>query len=182
MSINEENNIEIANEDKNGEFLSEIYSWMDALVFAVLCVIIVFTFLFRVVGVEGESMIPTLHSGQRVIISNLMYQPKNGDVVVLCKPNVFGKPFIKRVIATEGQTVNIDYNDGSVYVDGVQMEEPYINDIIRNYGDVSMPVTVPKGQIFVMGDNRNHSTDSRSTMIGMVDTRYCMGRLLVKMF
>ena len=105
-----------------------------------------------------------------------------GDIVVITEPNYFNEPLIKRVIATGGQIVDIDYGSSTVYVDGVALEEPYINEsfILQNSDDITFPYTVPEGHLFCMGDNRNHSTDSRSTLIGAVDERYILGRAMLR--
>ena len=105
-----------------------------------------------------------------------------GDIVVITEPNYFNEPLIKRVIATAGQIVDIDYSSSTVYVDGVALEEPYINEsfILQNNDDITFPYTVPEGHLFCMGDNRNHSTDSRSTLIGAVDERYILGRAMLR--
>lgn len=173
-----ENDIAIKNKSK----IHDIFDWIEALVSALVTVILLFTFCFRIVGVEGSSMVPTLHNGDRVIITGVFYTPKAGDIVVLNKPNLTSKPFIKRIIATEGQTVDIDYNSGTVIVDGHPLKEEYIKEPISNRGDVVFPVVVPQNEVLVMGDNRNGSTDSRSTLFGTVDVRYIMGHAIIKIF
>lgn len=158
-------------------FRLDLYYWLQALVVALVALILVFTLVGRVIGVDGESMVPTLHNGDMLLLQSLGYKPAQGDIVVLTKP--FGMvtgPIVKRVIATEGQTVDIDYNEGLVYVDGAALDEPYINERMREPGfeDLSH-VVVPEGSIFVMGDNRNHSSDSRDVNLGTVDVRYVIG-------
>ena len=156
------------------------YEWVESIAFAVITVVLIFTFLFRVVGVDGESMEPTLTNGSFVIISDLFYQPKQGDVVVITPTVSLDIPIIKRVIATEGQTVDIDFITGDVTVDGEVLDEPYIAQRTHLKYDICFPQTVPKGHIFVMGDNRNHSLDSRDSSIGMVDNRYLLGKALMR--
>jgi signal peptidase I len=156
----------------------ELYDWIQCIVSALLCGILIFVFIGRIIGVEGTSMVPTLLSGDKVIISNLFYEPEYGDIVVLQTESFGGTPIVKRVIATEGQTVDIDFESGIVYVDGIRLEEDYINDLTHDPEDFQGPVTVPDGCIFVMGDNRNGSTDSRSSRVGMVDTRAVLGKVL----
>lgn len=167
---------------KNQRRMRDVYDWIEALISALVTVILIFTFCFRIVGVEGSSMVPTLHNGDRVIITDVAYTPQAGDIVVLNKPNLTSKPFIKRIIATQGQTVNIDYGSGTVIVDGQPLKEDYIKEPIAKHDDVVFPIVVPQNEIFVMGDNRNGSTDSRSTLIGTVDTRYIMGHAMIKIF
>lgn len=156
------------------------YEWVESIAFAVITVVLIFTFLFRVVGVDGESMEPTLTNGSFVIISDLFYQPKQGDVVVITPTVSLDIPIIKRVVATEGQTVDIDFITGDVIVDGEVLDEPYIAQRTHLKYDIDFPQTVPKGHIFVMGDNRNHSLDSRDSSIGMVDNRYLLGKALMR--
>ena len=118
-----------------------------------------------------------------MLVSGLFYKPKVGDVVVFKKdeynPN---KALVKRVIAIEGQEINIDFANGLVYVDGEVIEEAYINEATQKKLDFIGPQTVPEGCIFVMGDNRNHSTDSRCEALGMVDTRYVIGKVLMRIY
>ncbi|MGN1002254.1 MAG: signal peptidase I [Oscillospiraceae bacterium] len=160
---------------------SDAFDWLQCIVTALLACVLVFTFLFRTVGVIGSSMVPTLHEGDRLIICDLFYEPKQGDIVVLRKETFKDEPIIKRVIATAGQTVDIDFAAGIVYVDGVALEEDYVNSPTNVPEDFTKPVTVPEGCVFVMGDNRNASTDSRRSTIGCVDTRYILGKALFRL-
>lgn len=156
------------------------YEWVESVAFAVITVVLVFTFLFRIMGVDGESMEPTLHGGNFIVLSDLFYQPENGDVVVITPTVSLDVPIIKRVVATEGQTIDIDFTTGKVYVDGKVLVEPYVSEPTTLRYDVHFPQTVPEGHIFVMGDNRNHSLDSRDHSIGMVDERYILGKALLR--
>ena len=143
--------------------------------------------------IDGDSMNNTLFNGERVVISNVFYKPKYGDIIVISRDydNVPGTtdrssmPIIKRVIATEGQTVDIDFEEGIVYVDGVALKESYTRTPTNLSYDVKFPVTVKEGYVFVLGDNRNNSLDSRSSQIGeegLIDTRYIMGKALFRVF
>lgn len=167
--------------NENG-VLAEIYDWVEAAVFALVVVVLMFTFIFRIVWVDGQSMEPTLSDGDRVIISHLFYKPRIGDIVVITQPNAFNKPLIKRIIALSGQTVSIDYASSKVYVDGVALDEPYVSEAMEPRGDISFPYTVPQGFVFVMGDNRNNSGDSRYSSIGPVDERYILGRVVFRVY
>lgn len=156
----------------------ELYDWLQCVVSAILCGILIFVFVGRVIGVEGTSMLNTLQDTDKVVMSNLFYSPKYGDIIVL-KTDYFGEtPLVKRVIATEGQTIDIDFNTGEVSIDGRIIVEPYIKELTTDQLDFNGPVTVPKGDVFVMGDNRNASTDSRSNLVGLVDTRQILGKVL----
>lgn len=149
-----------------------------------------FVFLFRVVQVEGASMNRTLFDGDRLIlVSRVLYRtPKQGDIIVASKTAFDdGKRIIKRVIATQGQTVDIDFDNRIVYVDGVALSESYVyfsptDDRPMIQEGVQFPVTVPEGCVFVMGDNRNNSKDSRSTQIGMIDEREILGKVVFLLF
>jgi len=159
---------------------SEIYDWMQSLVSALLICVLVFAFFVRIIGIIGSSMVPTFHDKDSVIISNILYEPKQGDVIVLRKLAFEEEPIIKRVIAVAGQTVNIDFEKGIVYVDGIALDEPYIAETTFNALDFDGEITVPENCVFVMGDNRNNSTDSRRSVIGCVDKRYILGKVLLR--
>ena len=158
-----------------------LFDAVDVILTAAIWGVLLFVFCLRTVGVVGQSMEQTLQQGDRLIISSLFYTPKRGDIVVLRKPSYKMDAIIKRVIALEGQTVDIDFDAGVVYVDGVAQEEPFTNTPTNYREDFDGPVTVPEGCVFVMGDNRNHSTDSRTASIGCVDTRYIVGRALFRL-
>ncbi len=163
---------------------SGLYDLVSVLATAVVAVAIAFVFVFRTVGVSGSSMYPTLENYDRIILSAFLYEPENGDIVVTCQPSkspAIEDVLIKRVIATGGQTVDIDFENSIVYVDGVALDEPYINEPTRDREDFYEPVTVPEGYVFVMGDNRNHSTDSRDSRIGLIREEYILGKLLFRM-
>lgn len=160
-------------------FRVDLYFWLQALTAALVGLILVFTFVGRVIGVEGNSMLPTLHNGDTMLLQSLGYTPRQGDIVVLSKYfESVRNPIVKRVIATGGQTVVIDYTAGTVTVDGVTLDEPYIKETMRQpmFGG-AVSVAVPEGRVFVMGDNRNDSLDSRYPALGTVDRRYVLGRV-----
>lgn len=172
----------------------EILDWLDVLVISVISVVLIFTFLFRVVTIDGESMENTLLNNEKVIISDLMYTPRAGDIVVVSRntdnslnPDEFAEPIIKRVIAVAGQTVDIDYDNGVVYVDGIPLKEDYTKTLttVKHDMEIDFPAYVPDNCIFVMGDNRNESLDSRSTLIGdngMIDIRYVLGKAVYRIY
>ena len=155
----------------------ELYDWIYCLLFALIVAVLLFSFVVHPIDVVGSSMVPTLHNGDKMLVSGLLYTPKAGDVVVFKKneydPN---KALVKRVIAVEGQEINMDFANGVVYIDGQPIAESYINELTFNKLDFIGPKTVPEGCVFVMGDNRNASIDSRKKEIGMLDTRLILGR------
>ena len=158
----------------------ELFDWMFEIVTAVVILLLVFTFALRTVDVYGNSMLPTLHHGEKLLLNRFLYTPEYGDIVVLTKPCKGDEPLIKRVIATENQTVDIDFEKGIVYVDGVALEEEYIYEPTTRSFDVTFPCVVPKGCVFVLGDNRNNSKDSRDSTVGMVDERYILGEVVFR--
>ncbi len=163
----------------------EMYQTLRSLVGIVLLIIFLFTFVVRITVVDGESMENTLFNGDIVLVRSIAYTPRQGDIVVLTKTSFRPQSIIKRVIATAGQTVDVDYDTSTVYVDGVALDEPYIKEEVMRmlwYGDGVNHVTVPDGCIFVMGDNRNNSSDSRSPDIGVVDVRCVIGHATLVLF
>ena len=171
---------DIAKKDKNERTLREkliisFYENFSMFAVGVVAVTLIFSFGFRVSGIEGTSMLPTLEDGDRVVLTAFDGKPERGQVVIITQPNAFGKPVVKRIIATENQTVDINFSTGDVFVDGEELYEPYINNLTIVGDDVNFPVTVPEGHVFVLGDNRQGSTDSRSTKIGFINENYIMG-------
>lgn len=176
----------IKKENKKESFLSSLYDWIEVVSISVIIVIMIFTFVARLSTVDGDSMYPTLIDGERLIVSDLFYSPENGDIVVLQEKNAFfTSPLVKRIIAQEGQTIDFDYENWGVYVDGEKLTEPYINreleKAMKNYGSPDS-ITVPEGHIFVMGDNRNHSTDSRDSLVGFVEYDEIIGKVVFRLF
>ncbi len=156
----------------------ELYEWARSCVSAVLLIVLVFAFIIRMMGVQGPSMRQTLQDGDRLMVLDapLTGGYRRGDIVVANKASFSEDSIIKRVIAVGGQTVDIDFSAGVVYVDGVAQEEDYINDRTYTAEGMVFPLTVPEGSVFLMGDNRNMSTDSRDPRIGIVDERCLIGR------
>ncbi len=171
-----------APEAKTKDPRTNAYDWLESMVTAIITCILMFLFLFRVVNVEGSSMVPTLQESDKIVISRLAGNYKYGDIVVLTKTAFSDESIVKRVIATEGQTIDIDFAEGTVTVDGKVLDEPYIAEKTRRELDFRGPVTVPEGCIFCMGDNRNQSTDSRRSTIGMIDTRCVLGRVVLRLW
>ena len=166
----------------------ETFTILHDLVYILAVVTIVFVFFFRLNGVDGSSMFPTFVNHDYLVLeSNFLYRNVDrGDIVVLDPPEEagFAGPLVKRVIATGGDTVDIDFELGIVYVNGEAIEEDYIFEpTYRSYQEIGMgleyPVTVPEGSVFVMGDNRNHSNDSRYAPLGCVEQSRILGRVLL---
>lgn len=164
----------------------EVLPYMKDIAVVLCVVLIAFLFCFRIAVVDGDSMLNTLVDGDYVLLLNRLVSgnPEQGDIVVISTNNYGnGKPIIKRVIATEGQVIDIDFETGTVTVDGKVLNEPYIKDLTkRSFSGVQYPLTVEKGCIFVMGDNRMNSTDSRSTQIGQIDCREVIGKAIFCIF
>ena len=161
----------------------DVYETVSSLVSALLVVVLVFTFLVRLMGVSGPSMIPTLQDGDRLLVVNSLlcgdYQV--GDIVIARKETFDSKPIVKRVIAVGGQTVEIDYDTNTVYVDGEPINQDFILEPMVQPSNPAMQQTyweVPEGSVFVMGDNRNNSLDSRDDELGPVDNRYILGKAI----
>lgn len=161
----------------------EAYDWIQCLIWALIICVFLFVFVVRTIDVQGSSMNPGLVHGDKMLVSDLFYSPKAGDIVVF-KTDSYDpdKALVKRIIATEGQEINIDFARGIVYVDGVPIEEEYISEMTRAKLDFIGPKIVPEGCVFVMGDNRNASTDSRDSRIGMLDERLILGKVYCVIF
>lgn len=167
---------------KKTDLATDLFTWLQALTMALVFLVVVFAFFARVINVDGESMVPTLHHRDLLFLQCINYEPEQGDIVVLRKSFAeIDSPIVKRVIAVGGQTVEIDYSTSTVYVDGVPLDEPYINEAMLMPSSDKERGTyweVPQGSVFVMGDNRNASADSRNADLGTVDTRYILGRAI----
>lgn len=156
-----------------------IHSWCRDLIVCVTLVTLLFVFLVRLVNVDGSSMYPTLHDYDKVaLLSGLLYEPQAGDIVVL-RAEGYEEPLVKRIIATEGQTVDIDFTTGVVYVDGEALVEPYTAEPTYARGNLSFPQVIEENCVFVLGDNRNDSSDSRVSRVGQVREELILGKVLV---
>lgn len=167
---------------------SELFEWFQMILGCVVAAVVIFNCFARLTRVDGDSMNNTLQHGELMLVWSLGYQPEQGDIVVLNKtsavlPGWTGpKAIVKRVIALGGQTVDIDYASSTVYVDGVPLEEDYLPEEMYLPASPFMQQThweVPEGSVFVMGDNRNHSTDSRDDRLGIIDQDYILGKVVL---
>ncbi len=185
ISFSSSNITETVVSDKNKSSKNKAISWVydiiSTIVGAFVIVSVIFVFLFRIVGVDGESMTNTLQNGDLLLAVNKS-EYVQGDIVVITQDTYFHTPLIKRVIAVGGQTIDIDYDTATVYVDGIAIDEPYVKEdfIFAKMDDCNFPYTVPEGKLFCMGDNRNGSTDSRSSLVGPIDERQIMGKAIMR--
>lgn len=186
-----ENNLPAAEEAKAAgnqpkektDILGTVYELAEMLASVTIVVMLLFAFILRLNIVDGESMLQTLYHGEYLAVSDLFYEPTRGDIVIIHDVSQPGyeNPIVKRVIATEGQTVDIrcDFHNWHLYVDGVEVDESayrYIATDTLLLPEYKFPITVPEGEIFVLGDNRNHSADSRQIEIGTIDERCVVGK------
>lgn len=160
--------------------MKKFYEFLESASIAVAFITLVILFAGRFIVVDGGSMNNTLYHGERLIITNFLYTPEKGDIVVTDTKNYFGQPLIKRVIATEGDTIAIDYNTGDVYVNGRMLQENYIKEKITATGGGVYQITLTEDQLFLMGDNRNASSDSRVQEIGPVSEQNILGKAILR--
>ena len=181
---------EMAGEEKQGKrekgsLASDLFDWAEALVYALALLVVVCAFFVRLSGVQGTSMYPTLDNGDQLLLLSFGYnEPERGDIVVLMADDFMDKPLVKRVIGIGGDVIDMDPS-GTVTVNGEALYEPYINDLNGQdmyLGDIQFPLTVPDGQVFVMGDNRNGSSDSRKAEVGTIPYEKIVGKAVFRLF
>ncbi len=187
----------MSSENNNNDFINDLTDMAESVLYAVFVVLLMFTFILKIATVDGSSMEPTLSNEDRLIVSTLGYQPESKDIVIIDSNNShlfsdssetevitgegLGKRIVKRIIACEGQTVDIDFQLGKVYVDGVEIYESYIADLTTmDEKAFEYPITVPKGYLFVMGDNRLRSKDSRHPDIGLINMEDVEGKVVLR--
>lgn len=161
-----------------GRVTNTVFDWLGSLMIALVCVLLVMTFCFRVIDVDGTSMEPTLIDTDKVIITDLFYTPHNGDIVVISHGEEYEKPLVKRIIAIPGQHLKLDFEHSAVYVDDMEnpIDEPYIQGLLKQSDIEEIDLVIPEGKLFVMGDNREKSLDSRSKQIGLIDVDSVIGK------
>ncbi len=184
MAENNNNPTKAPAEKKPADILGTAYELIEMISTVAVVVLIMFAFVVRLNIVDGESMEETLHHGEYLAVSDVFYEPEYGDIVIIHDISAYPyvNPIVKRVIATEGQTVDIDFDTWTLTVDGVVIEEDYrtLKPDAFLTADYSFPITVPENEIFVLGDNRNHSADSRQIEIGTVDLRCVVGKAIAR--
>lgn len=169
-------------ENKKSAATKSVVEWLEALIFSFALIVLLYTFFFRVITVSGTSMESTLLDGDRMVVRCMAYTPEQGDIVVVDSYSNYGEPLVKRVIGLPGDTVDIDFTTGEVSVNGKVLEETYLNEKTYRSYDVSFPVTVEEGCVFVLGDNRDVSLDSRSSQIGQIDMRDILGEAIFRIY
>ena len=185
MTGDEKNRKGKPSERHKDSWQKDVLLYIHDLIGMLAVIMLVFLLLFRMVIVSGSSMYSTLWDGDWILlISGAFYQePEYGDIIVACKDSFNdGEPIIKRVIATEGQTVDIDFEAGTVYVDGKALDEPYTYTPTNYAEGMIFPITVEEGCVFALGDYRNNSRDSRDPDIGHIDRREILGKAIFLIF
>lgn len=160
------------------EIPGSLYEWIEAAIYSLICVVLAFIFIFRIVGVDGPSMIPTLQDKERLILTTFLYTPKRGDIIVIDRYTQ--EPLVKRVIAVGGDKIAILPDTGEVVLNGVVLDEDYTQGktVLRDFGTATR--TVPEGYLVVMGDNREISKDSRSEEVGLVNEKDVVGKAIFR--
>ncbi len=170
-------------QDKNtkSSAIETVFDFVEVAVFALVMVAVLFAFFIRIVGVDGGSMMNTLQNHDRLLLVKAFYTPERGDIVVINREN--NTPLIKRVIAVGGDTIEINPETNEVILNGEILNEPYVDESYPTLlFDMNGPVTVPEGHVFVMGDHRDASHDSRKNDIGCVDEDAIVGKAIFRFY
>lgn len=179
--MNDTQNIDSEVKEEIPSLKEDLFDWIESIVISVFVVILIFTFVLRIIEVDGESMVQTLHHRDRLITTHLFYKPSHGDIIVLNSTGL-DKPIVKRIIGISGDEIDIDFEEGIVYRNGEALSEPYTNTLTNAKESVEFPITVEEGKVFVLGDNRNSSTDSRSARVGQVDEEQILGKVIFRIY
>ena len=178
-----------------GRMLFDFADLLETIVVSMFVVMLFFTFVCCTATVDGTSMLPTLISGERLLVNRLDHTYETGDILILNSQNAYtfdendtliagsglGKNIVKRLIAQGGQTVNIDFTEGVVYVDDQPLDEPYTSTLTtRDEGAFTYPLTIPEGYVFVLGDNRSISKDSRHPQVGLIPAEDIVGSVWMR--
>lgn len=182
MNNNEEKAVQTETVQEKG-LAVELYFWANTMT-TILCLMVLFSvFVMRISTVDGISMLPTLRHSNQVLVKIAGYnEPEHGDIVVIICPGREDEPFVKRIIGMGGDVIDMDKDTGTVYLNGAPQQEDYINDVMRHYGSLAYPYEVPDGHVFVMGDNRNDSLDSRSGDIAAIPEENIIGKVVVRIW
>ena len=158
----------------------EVLDWSFSIIAAIVIALLIRNFVFTLVNVDGNSMNPTLTNGDKLYVSRIMYKPKTGDIIILHPPQSYNTPYVKRIVALEGQVVDIKPEEGAIYVDGEKLEEDYVTGPLSSGGNLEYPFEVPKDCVFVMGDNRNPGGSTDSRLLGPIPVKNIMGKAIFR--
>lgn len=165
---------------KKTSWKKELLDWSFSIVVALVLALLIRNYVFTLVDVDGSSMTPTLTHGDKLYVNRFMYDPEVGDIIILHPPHSYDTPYVKRIIALEGQVVNINPYQGTVSVDGEILDEPYTTGPLSSGGNLTYPYTVPEGHVFVLGDNRTPGGSSDSRNIGPIPVQNIMGKAIFR--
>ena len=165
---------------KKPSWKKEVLDWTFSIVVALVLALLIRNYVFTLVNVDGRSMNPTLSHGDKLYVNRFMYKPKIGDIIILHPPQSYDTPYVKRIIALEGQTVDIKAEEGTVYVDGVKLDEPYTTGPLSSGGNLAYPYVVPEDCVCVLGDNRTPGGSSDSRTIGPIPEKNIMGKAVFR--